>query len=57
MIMQMLYNMQKTQKVQNKKLVFQNNRQKVQIYITCIDQSGDYTQMIRELQFRSSFNL
>ena len=53
----MLYNMQKTQKVQNKKLVFQNNRQKVQIYITCIDQSGDYTQMIRELQFRSSSNL
>ena len=53
----MLYNMQKTQKVQNKKLVFQNNRQKVRIYITCIDQSGDYTQMIRELQFRSSFNL
>ena len=34
MIMQMLYSMQKTQKTQkDKKLVFQNNRQKIQIYI------------------------
>ena len=50
-------NRQKTQKraERQNKPVFQKNQQKMQTRITRIEQNNDRKQVMREIQFRSSF--
>ena len=46
----------KNRKHRSEKVVFQKNRQKIQTDINLFELNNDHTQIIRKIQFRSSFN-